>query len=297
MPANVGNQTVTLIHYSAATSPNVNKRHKDIRQLGIYQGGRLTVVDGPTKAASLSVLVCEISDGTYQVKVETALAVSLTAAESTPYFVLRWTYTGTASDFAQILAVATPLTNDVVIGKCIFTGGGNLNGFDYGDSTYPRTTPRTHDLFLKVEPTENSELKVRIRAGWIQNNTAVKKVIDQKSSVFTPPSANSKVYLVYVDATSGNITIDSSGTESATPVAPAYAGKIVLAEVTLTSTDTNITADKIKDVRGFIIPSAVPDGLTLEKNNAGELRIKAIENLTADPSSPIAGQIWIRTDL
>jgi len=295
MPENKGTQTVSLIHYTAATSPNVNKRHQDIRELGIYQGGRLTaVVD---KSVSLSSLIAEISDGTYQVKVETTTVVSLTAVEATPYFVLRWTYTGAASDYMEILAVATPLTNDLVIGKCIFTGGGDLSGFNYGDTAYPRATPRTHNLFLKVEPTEDTELTVRVRAGWVQNNAAVKAVIDQKSSVFTAPSANSKVYLVYINITSGNVTIDSSGAEAASPVAPAYAGKMVLAEVTLASTSTNITASMIKDVRGFIIPSAIPDELTLERNSSGELRIRSIENLTADPSPLVAGQIWIRTDL
>ena len=251
MPANTGSQIVSLIHYMAATSPNVNRRHQDVRLTGIYTGGRLSVVDGPTKAASLSVLVCEISDGTYQVKVQTTVAVSLTAVLISPYFVLRWTYTGAASDFMEILAVDAPLANDIVLGKSIFTEGGDLQGFDYGDTSYPRSTPNTQDLFLKVEPTEISELHVRVRAGQIHASTGIKTVSDQKSTVFTAPTADSKVYLLYVD-TDGTIAINSSGTEAASPEAPSYDGKIVLAEITLASTDTNIAATNIKDVRNFI---------------------------------------------
>lgn len=251
MPADVGNQDITLLWYTRADSAKVNKRFRDIRQLGIYSGGRLTIVDGPTKAASLSSLVCEISDGTHQVRVETTTAVGITVAQATPYVVLRWSYTGASSDYMEILAVATPSTYDLVVGKGDY-GGAALTGFDYGDASYPRSTPHTQDLFLKVEPTEDTELRVRLRAGRIHTNSGRVAISDQKSNLFTAPSANSKIYLLYVDTSDGTIKIDSSGTEAASPVAPDYRGRMVLAEITLASTDTNITASKIRDVRCFI---------------------------------------------
>jgi len=274
MPDNVGTQIVSLIHYSAASSPNVNRRHQDIRQVGLYQGGRLTVVDGPTRAASLSALICEISDGTYQVKVQTTTAISLTAVEATPYIILRWTYVGAASDFMEVLSIAAPLTNDVVIGKANFAAGA-LTGFTYGDATYPRSTPNTQDLFLKVEPTEDAELKVRIRAGRITGYTESIDVIDQKSSLFTVPTANSRIDLVYLNKDTGAVSIDASGTEAASPVAPDYAGKLVLAEVTLAAASTNIIASMIKDVRNWIaLPQSVDD-TTIEKSATGELQVKS----------------------
>jgi len=254
MAADVGNQIVTLLYYTSASSSNVNKRFLNIRQPGIYQGGRLTIIDPVAKSASLSALVCEINDGSYQVRVETTTAVSITTAVATPYIVLRWTYTGTVNDYMEVLAVATPSTNDLVVAKCIF-GGGQLTGFDYGDTSYSRTTPDTQNLFLKVEPTEDTELKVRVRAGRIQNASGNYVVVDQKSDLFTAPTANSKVYLVYIDTDDGTVKIDSTGTEAVSPTAPNYNGRLVIAEITLASTDTNITADKIKDVRNFITPS------------------------------------------
>jgi hypothetical protein len=278
MPADVGNQEVTLKFYDPAASSEVNARFKDIRQLGIYKGGRLSIVDNTH--ASISPLVCEISDGTHQIKVETTIAVTLTVAEATPHVVLRWTYVGLTSDFMEILVVATPSANDLVVGKCSF-GGGALQGFTYGDSSYPRSTPNTQELHLKVEPTEATELKVRIRAGRVQNSEGYIDVIDQKSNIFVLPSSDSKVYLVYVDRLTGNILIDDTGTEAASPVAPEYGGKMVLAEITLDSTDTNITSDKIKDVREFL------------SNKIGFV----VEGRTSDPSNPGTGQVWLRTDL
>jgi len=271
MPANTGTQVVSLIHRSAASSPNVNRRHQDIRQCGIYQGGRLTAVVG--LAASLSELVCEISDGTHQVRIQTTAAISLTAVIASPYFVLRWTYTGAASDFMEVLAVAAPLANDLVIGKCVFAGA-VLTGFDYGDAAYPRSTPNTQDLFLKVESTEDTELKVRIRAGRIHNYVGNIDVADQKSDLFTVPTSNSRVDLLYLDK-DGNVAIDSSGTPAATPVAPNYNGKLVLAEITLASTSTNITDSMIKNVRNWVaLPQSVDD-TTIEKSATGALQVKS----------------------
>jgi len=93
--------------------------------------------------------------------------------------------------------------------------------------------------------------------------------------LFTLPSSNSKVYLVYVDTSNGAICIDSSGTEAVSPVAPDYKGKLVLAEVTLASTDTDITASKIKDVRPFLTSERRGvDGVTITVDSNGDLAVK-----------------------
>ena len=272
MPSNIGSQTVTILYHTIASSSVVNKRFQDIRQVGIYEGGYPTIVDD--SHASLSTLVCEISDGIYQVRIETGSEVSsIAVAGATPYIVLRWAYIGAASDYMEILAVDTPATNDLVIAKCEFDGSGHLNAFNYQDSIYPRTTPNTHDLFLKVEPTADTELRVRVRAGRIQISSGVIDIADQKSDLFVLPGSDSRIDLVYV-TDAGSIAIDSSGTAAAVPTSPAYDGKLVLAEVTVANGDTNITADKIKDVRNFItLPHAVDD-VTIEKSSAGKLQVK-----------------------
>ena len=269
MPANVGSQTVTLLFGARADSRTINRRFDDVRKPGIYSGGYLTVVDASN--ARLSTLTCEISDGTYQVKISTGATVMISVAQATPYIVLRWTYTGsTTNDFMDYQAVASPSANDLVVGKCTFTGGGALQGFNYTE----RTTPMIMDLFLKVEPTADTELRVRVRAGRVQNGKETIQIPDQKTSLFSPPSSNSRVYLVYVNRATGVISIDSSGTPAASPVAPNYAGKMVLAEVTLASTATDITASNIVDVRDFANMSYDVDGVTIEVNSTGKLATK-----------------------
>jgi len=74
------------------------------------------------------------------------------------------------------------------------------------------------------------------------------------------------------------VSIDSTGSEAASPSAPDYAGRLVLAEITLSNTDTEITESKIKDVRPFLTPGRVSvDGTTIEAGSDGKLK-------TADPS-------------
>jgi microcystin-dependent protein len=114
-------------------------------------------------------------------------------------------------------------------------------------------------------------MRDRVRGGKVQTTSANLPVADQKSDLFDPPSSpNSKVYLVYVETSTGTavVTIDSSGVEAISPAAPDYAGKLVIAEVTLAYTDTvSIPQSKIRDVRSFIalnpvvaIPTAIPVG-------------------------------------
>lgn len=266
MPANIGSQTVTILYYAFAASGIVNKRFQGVREKGIYSGGYLSVVDDTH--AQISTLVCEISDGTYQVRIETGTTVNLGVAQATPYIVLRWTYTGAVTDYMELLAVVTPTVNDLVVGKCTFDGGGHLNGFNYQDSSYPRTTPDTQDLFLKVESTAATELRVRIRAGRIQTSSATIDIADQKSNLFVPPAANSRIDLVYITNV-GVVAIDSSGTPAANPSPPNYNGKLVLAEVTVSNGDTDIVASKIKDVRSFVslsIPSGDETYVTTDGN-------------------------------
>lgn len=293
MPSNVGNQTISIFYRAVANSSEWNKRNVGIIRTGIYTGGWLTLINSTT--ARISALSCEISDGTYQIRVSTSETANMAVSSATPYIVLRWSYGGTINDYMEILAVATPATNDLIVGKCTFSGGGALNGFDYSE----RSDPSTKDGFLKVEPTGESELRVRIRGGYIQLPNSSVQIQDQKSDAIVPPSANSKVYLIYVD-TDGTVRVDSTGTEAADPSAPSYGNKLVLAEVTVSAGDTSILASQITDVRPFI-SKTVPhvDGTTITTDASGNLK-KVDPTYLVQVSSGdqvIAITSWTKVDL
>jgi len=266
-------QTVTLLFLTPADSRRVNLRHQDVRQVGVYKGGYLTN-PGDGANVTLSPLVAEISDGTYQVRVETTVDTTGIQPNSGQCIVLRWTYTGSATvDLVEVVTTATPLANDVVIAA---TSGTGPIAFDYGDTDYPRTQPNTLDLHLKVEPPDvngTNQLKPRIRAGTIQTLSGYVDIADQTGPAVTVPGVaeKSQVTLIYVTASGGISTVLGIAADTGSELPPNYTGKNVLAEITVPYGTTAITAAMIKDVRQFINSLPVLDEDTLISDSAAAL--------------------------
>ena len=238
-----GNQIKAVRFFAPADSSEVNRIARNNRKIGIYEGGYLTKVTNTS--VTLSPLEVEISGGTHQINIETQSNVTVTVSNVNIYVVLRWAYTGDQNDYMDVLATASPQTNDVIVGKCNYTGS-TLNGFDYSD----RTNPDVFDRFLQVVPETTPSLYLRVRAGRATFGSSTYSIADQKTAVFSPPGSNSRIDLVYINS-SGAVSIQQ-GTAAPSPVAPSYAGKMVLAEVTLTSGQTEITESDVRDVRAYV---------------------------------------------
>lgn len=249
MASDRGSQIVTIRFHRPVDSDVVNKRFQDIRMLGIYKGGRM---DWSADTVTLSPLVCEISDGTHQVRVETIGSVSQ-ALLNNQYLVLRWAYTGAENtDFMEIVSVAVPETNDVIVGKV-----------DGGIVLYAeRTTPNTHHLFLRVEEMETPSSSVRVRGGVGHAGSIHRPIIDQH--ILITANSGETVY-VYVN--------DIGGVVSSRTVAD-YAGKALLAKIVY-PVDGIIENEDIEDARSFVTPPAIPDGVTLERDSTGKLKIRS----------------------
>ena len=241
MATDIGNQTVTVKFFDPIDNDVVNRIGLDTRKKGIYSGGYLTRVSDVS--VSLSALTCEIGDGIYQVRVATAIDVSISVTTTNKYIVLRWTYTATSSDYMELLAVPVGSVgaNDIVVGVCTFSGS-TLLDFDYT----LRTTPEVMNLFLKAEPTIPASMRVRVRAGRISYGTANFDLIDQKSPLFIAPTTGTRVDALQIN-TSGALIVTQG-----TTVPPSYNGLITIAEISLAVAQTSITSTHIKDVRNFI---------------------------------------------
>lgn len=251
---NHGTQQIMWQYFQEATGANWGKRLLGILLPGIYSGGHLTKVSDTE--VTLSTLVAEIKDGTNQINVRTAAAATLNSAtldsgaisSATPYLVLRWAYALSATNYVEVHAISSvsvAQANDIVIGKCLFSGS-ILTGFNYSE----RTFLNVQDLFFKVET--SSGLYVQLRAGRIHTSTGYVLVPDQLVGPFSVPTgSNLRIDLVYID-TDGTVTI-LQGTQAVSPSAPTYGGKLAVAEITLVNGDVNISASRIRDVRSFLI--------------------------------------------
>jgi len=252
---NHGNQTVTYSYFESATSQNFNKRHIDIQPRGIYKGGYLTKVSNTE--VTLSPFTLEIGDSSIQIGSKSSANATLNSttldsggiSPATPYLVFRWAYTASQSNYVEIHAIASvsaAQSNDIIIGKCVFTGA-TLTEFSYTD----RTFLSVQDLFLKVIPNEAGGMYVWVRSGRMHTSSACVLVPEQSVGPFSVPgSPNSRIDLVYVDS-DGSIKIQQ-GTAGVNPSTPNYSGKSVIAEVRIVNGDTSIPASRIVDVRAFM---------------------------------------------
>jgi len=253
---NHGNQTVTYSYFESATSQNFNKRHIDIQPRGIYKGGYLTKVSNTE--VTLSPFTLEIGDSDIQIgsKSSANAALNSTTLDSgsispaTPYLVFRWAYTASQSNYVEVHAIASvsaAQANDIIIGKCVFTGAILTDEFSYTD----RTFLSVQDLFLKVIPNEAGGMYVWVRSGRMHTSSASVIIPEQRVGLFSVPgSPNSRIDLVYVDS-DGSIKIQQ-GTAGTSPSAPNYSGKSVIAEVRIVNGDSSIPASRIIDVRAFM---------------------------------------------
>lgn len=268
MPANIGNQSVSVIFFAPANSSLVNQRFVNIRPVGIYTGGWLSKVSD--LSVTVSNLVCEISDGAHQVRVQTAEDVTIPVNSSNQYVILRWAYTGAVSDYMQILSTDDPEPTDIIVGKCIFLGG-QLTGFNYDF----RSTPQVQHLYLRVEPSDIPEMRLWIRRGNFQTATQNVLIADQKSPLFIAPitPGYSRIDILTINS-QGSIQIIKGTAAIANPIAPNYEGNLVLAEVLLKYGDTSITADRIRDVRPFLA-AGLPDvdNAAITKNIIGKITV------------------------
>jgi hypothetical protein len=248
MPSNVGTQTVTLKFFDPLDSHVLNARQKDIVPAGIYSGGLITMTTGA--GVSVGPLSCEITDGTYQVRVSTADAVTLTLSSTNVYVVLRWVYTGSAAnDYMALLATSLPDTNDLVVGRGIFSGA-TLTSITYAE----RSVPVDWSHAFRVIPNVPASASVIVLPGVAHALTGPLAVSFQPLSLaaFT---AGDTVY-VYLTATGGVAASKTAGD---------YLGKPTLAKVVVPG-DGTIEAADITDMRTFLTQPCVPDDLTVRLN-------------------------------
>lgn len=267
---NHGTQAITWQYFMDAKAYDFNKKDVNVLPRGIYQGGHLTrVTNSEIKLLPLTVV---LGDNDVQVSVKTEVFALLNAdtldsgtiSIATPYIVLRWAFAEFVSNYMEVhaLALGDIQTNDIVVGKCVISGGGVLDPvFDYTS----RTFLNVQNIVLRVEESEVSELYVWVRAGRLQTTAQTISIAEQKIGPFTNPgSPNSRIDLVYIDI-DGSIKIQP-GTAAVSPTVPAYAGKMVIAEVRLVNGESYIPVSRIIDVRSSWIKISTSFGANVSKN-------------------------------
>lgn len=242
---NYGNQIQSIQYAAPADAVTWNKLMRDVQSPGLYAGGLLTKISDIS--VSLSALVCSIKDANYQLRIETQAAVTVAVTSSTPYVILRWAYSASATNYMDVMAVSliNIQANDVVVGLCTYSGS-TLLGFDYS----VRTSPISLMTYCKVTPTATPSLYLSVGAGVVSLGDSPISVVAQTTSVFTAPTTNPRWDLVAVNSSGAIVVVN--GTEAASPTRPSPGSYIPLAYVYMTVGKTSIVATDLVDVRPFL---------------------------------------------
>lgn len=258
---NHGTQKVSCSYYEEVTANNRNVRLVDIIPRGIYSGGYLE--KSGDYECQIPDITVELGDDDVQVRVKTSTVVVIndstldsgSISVSTPYIVLRWAYVAVQNNYMEIHAIASVASaqaNDIIVGKIIFATG-KVDSFDYSD----RTLLNVQNLYL--QPRSLGSLYVGLRSGRVHSSIGCVTIQEPTVGPFSVPgSPFSRIDLIYID-TAGVPQI-AQGTPGVSPAVPSYAGRLVIAEVTMVNGGTTIPASRIKDVRAFLTPqSSIPN--------------------------------------
>ena len=248
-----GNLTTYIDYRDSINSEPLNQRFINRFTTGIYYGGDLSIISNTS--VGISVFDIEFYDGSTLMKCTSSGNNTVTVSTTNIWVVARWSYTGASNDVPTLIAVSNTLTNDVIFGKCLFSGS-TLVGFD---STL-RSDAQTFSKFCSVEPTGTPSMTLKVRAGQVASNILTYFIPEQITSAFTAPVSNPRIDVVAINS-NGNV-INITGSENITPVAPTYANNIPLAQILLQTSTTSIVSSMITDVRPFLAfsSSSVPTG-------------------------------------
>jgi len=297
-----GTQTISFDFKEPGKSENFNKLNYKITQKGIYEGGGLTYVD-PTHI-SLAPFIVYVEDSTtgVSVRIKTASIIELLVASSATYCILRFDWSNTENNYADILMVdyASLDVDDLIFGRTVYDVTTLETFFDYSrKSTVLITEDIIKNSEFKVLPQEPYTNTVLIQGGTI--NTGLESiVVSSGNSAIISDTTLGRNDIIYLKS-DGNFGV-LEGVDSASPETPSYGSKFVLCEIQRGASKTYITgADIVQISNNNLI---INDFIEVEVVNAKRPAIdntiipkfigEEYTNLVTDPTDLTTGN-WDKT--
>lgn len=245
---NFGNQTLTFKYKETARSSSFNRLNYKLFPTGIYEGGNLSYIDSSTVRVSPVSLFLNDSINKLGLRLSTTLDVDLAVLVSTPYIVIRFEWIDAENNYADFLAVATPQTDDIVIGRCSYNTSNVLQTtFDLNPRTEsPLAKLGTTVDNLKVTAEEPVSNTVYVNAGTLLLDELIIDFTAQSSPTISATTLG-RIDLVHINS-SGTLLI-LEGVDSGSPVQPAYpTSSVVLATINRGAGETVIRGDHISNI-------------------------------------------------
>jgi hypothetical protein len=195
---NYGNANITFRYKHPAKAENFNSVLRGVCPSGIYRGGTVSYKGNVlTLAPYTAIFESSIDKAT---TVSTASAIDLStvttfggnASSTTPYIIMRYTYSNVISNYPDYYQVAfeSIQTTDIIICKVLFDGGGVVTGIDYSEAhTAPQYNKDLNiyniacDTYVKGKKI-NKEVTTAIDANTVTNELTC------DTSLFFSPTAD-----------------------------------------------------------------------------------------------------------
>ncbi len=240
-----GNQTILFDYGQVGRSKSFNKLNYGLFPTGIYSGGALSKYDANT--VGIAVLNCFIhdSDNLLGVRIQTTETAYIDVTTTTPYVILRFSWSDVDNNYMDMLALAYDdiLDDDLIVGKCIFSGATLQSTFDSSRRSEPILSDlKTNEDKLRVLPKEPYSDMVAVNAGELITIDGRITVKAQTSTAISP-TTDGRIDIVYIDD-SGLITVEE-GVDAASPSVPSYGNKKVIAEIIRGASRSNIRGSDI----------------------------------------------------
>jgi hypothetical protein len=135
---NLGNQIISFAYKEPTTATRFNDILNGIIKPGIYQGAVVTNLG--SNQVSIAPFVALFNVGTIQaVKISTSAAITQYITAANPILYMSYTWVNAIQnyiDFGTRAVGTSPITNEIQIVTVLFDINGNINGFDYTNTTY-----------------------------------------------------------------------------------------------------------------------------------------------------------------
>ena len=266
---NYGDQQISFDFKEPGKSENFNRLNYQLTEKGLYDGGVLTYTDATHISVAPFTVYIEDAATKLGVRIKTANAVPLLVNNTAPYVILRFNWSNTENNYADVLMsnYTNILSDDLIVGKCIFTGATLESTFDYTRTDYSiLKTDIDHKLDFKVLPKEPYTNVVSIQGGIVNNGTESLIISTGDSPTFSNTTlGRNDILFMNSDGSFGII----EGEDSSSPVTPQYVAGFMLAEIKRGASATYITGADITLINfNFVITDSLKTEVTNEKRPA-----------------------------
>lgn len=284
---NKGSQVLGFDYRQEARAKLFNRLFSQLVPAGIYSGAVLTrntattISANPTATHPTVVLIKDANADALNVttRIEATSEMNINLDDGTnpgyanpdkPYIVFRFAWSDVENNFMDIVAVAWPedptatdpaflWPTDIIVGKVLFEE--ETPGNWIVKTTEPFDLTRRTNVFipdsslafreLRVQSPEGvgNDKKIYVTSGSINTSSGRKQVAGghyPTATNISDTTTQGRIDIVYVDE-AGSIQIEE-GVPAASPVAPSYLNRKVLAEITRGPNRTDIIGTDIRQV-------------------------------------------------